>query len=276
MRAWRLRGIAFFVAFFVVSSALPLAWDPLLGRYRLIDATGLGTAWGALVGLLAADLGQYLWHRFMHSNAFLWRWFHQMHHSAERIDVAGAFVFSPLDMVGFTLVGSLSLVLIVGVTAEAAVIVIGISTLLALFQHANLRTPQWLGYIVQRPENHSVHHQRGVHAYNYGSLSLWDILLGTFKNPKEWEGAGGFFDGSSDRVADMLLGRDIAAEHAARTEESTSLAEGNVALATGAAALARGNAPLAGECVASGDASFAPLGAENVPSSQPSPSGHAA
>tara|TARA_B100000965_G_scaffold386184_1_gene388202 strand:+ start:1134 stop:1253 length:120 start_codon:yes stop_codon:yes gene_type:complete len=34
----------------------------------------------------------------------------QMHHSAEVVDSIGAFYFSPLDMIGFTLLGSISLV----------------------------------------------------------------------------------------------------------------------------------------------------------------------
>ena len=41
-----------------------------------------------------------------------------MHHSAERLDTWGAFWFSPLDMVGWTAVFSLSLTL-VGLTPEA-------------------------------------------------------------------------------------------------------------------------------------------------------------
>ena len=46
-----------------------------------------------------------------------------------------------------------------------------------------IRTPRWFGFIIQRPEAHAVHHARGVHAYNYGNVMLWDILLGTFRNP---------------------------------------------------------------------------------------------
>lgn len=42
-----------------------------------------------------------LWHRTMHRVHWLWRSFHQMHHSAERLDSYRAFYFSPLDTVGF-------------------------------------------------------------------------------------------------------------------------------------------------------------------------------
>ena len=31
-----------------------------------------------------------------------------------------------------------------------------------MFQHWNVRTPQWLGYVIQRPESHGLHHELGV------------------------------------------------------------------------------------------------------------------
>jgi sterol desaturase/sphingolipid hydroxylase (fatty acid hydroxylase superfamily) len=215
---WRTRGIASFVINLVVSTALPLFWDGWLGQFRLIDATSLGLVGGSVVAVLAIEFGVYWWHRALHRSPFLWRWFHQVHHSAERIDTAGAFYFSPLDMVGFTFVTSFSLVVMVGVTAEAALVGIVFSTLVAMFGHANLRTPAWLGYFVHRPENHALHHERGVHGFNYGGLAIMDQLFGTWRNPATWEAQAGFFEGSTDRLGDMLLGRDIAAEVEAPVE----------------------------------------------------------
>lgn len=206
---WRLRGVVAFAAYLVIATRLPLYTDAWLGRYQLFDLTRLGTVDGAIVGLLVLELGVYLWHRALHGSDFLWRWLHQVHHSAERVDVAGAFYFSPLDAAGFTLVGSVALVLVVGVSPEATVIASVTATLLSMFQHSNLRTPRWLGWIVQRPENHAVHHQRGLHACNYGDIALWDLVFGTWRNPARWNGVGGFFDGSTDALAPMLLGRDL-------------------------------------------------------------------
>lgn len=220
IRGWRLIGIAGFVLYSAVAILLPLVWDGWLGKYRLIDATGLGPVTGAIVGVLALEVGLYWWHRLLHGSSFMWRWFHQVHHSAERVDIGGAFYFSPLDMAGFTLAASLSLVLVVGVSAEAAVIATTIVSLLAIIGHTNLRTPAWLGYLIQRPENHALHHQRGVHRYNYADLSIIDMLFGTFRNPPTWNEQAGFFDGSATRLADMLRGRDIAAEHEATTTPS--------------------------------------------------------
>jgi sterol desaturase/sphingolipid hydroxylase (fatty acid hydroxylase superfamily) len=81
---------------------------------------------------------------------------------------------------------------------------------MGVFQHANIRTPQWLGYVIQRPESHSVHHQRGVHAWNYADLPLFDLLLGTFRNPPTHAREQGFWDGASRQVPAMLVFRDIA------------------------------------------------------------------
>ena len=52
-----------------------------------------------------------------------------------------------------------------------------VSFLVGLFLHTNVRTPHWIGYILQRPEMHAIHHQRGVHAYNY-CIPLFDMLFG--------------------------------------------------------------------------------------------------
>src|SRR3546814_12439209 len=67
-----------------------------------------------------------------------------------------------------------------------------------------------LGYLVQRPESHSVHHQRGVHAYNYSDLPLFDIVFGTFRNPRDFAHEQGFWQGASARVPQLLAFRDIA------------------------------------------------------------------
>ena len=81
----------------------------------------------------------------------------------------------------------------------------------------NIRTPQWLGYVIQRPEAHGLHHARGIHAYNYGSLGIWDLVFGTFRNPARFDDPTGFWDGASTRMGAMLIGRDIALERPAST-----------------------------------------------------------
>lgn len=209
VRFWRLRGLAFFATYLVLSSLLPFVWDGWLGQHRLIDATGLGTFGGAAVGFVAYQLVAYGWHRLMHRSNLLFRWVHQMHHSAERIDIWSAMIFSPIGMAAWTFVGSFALVLVVGVTPEAALLVALSATLLAFLQHSNLKTPRWLGYFVVRPESHLLHHKRGVHAFNYSDLPVIDMIFGTYQNPHEVEGPAGYYDGASDRILAMTLGRDV-------------------------------------------------------------------
>ncbi len=207
---WRLKGAGFMLLYFALATYAPLFWDGWLGQYRLLAGDQL-PLWAQLVlGFLALEFGIYAWHRTMHNTPFLWRWFHQMHHSAERVDIWGALYFHPFDTLGFTFVGSLMLVLGVGIGAEAAIAINLVATFMGLFQHANIRTPHWLGYLIQRPESHSAHHERGVHARNYGDLPLFDMIFGTFHNPKEFDGEVGFFEGGSRKVGPMLIGKVIA------------------------------------------------------------------
>lgn len=210
VRAWPLRGLASFATYFLVSSYLPLFWDAHLARARLFDLSSLGTFGGAAAGLLVYEFCGYWYHRAMHSSDTLFRSLHQMHHSAERLDSFSAFYFSPLDMAGWTFVTSASLVLVVGLTPEATTIVVLAVNFLGIFQHTNLRTPRWLGYVIQRPESHSLHHGRGIHRYNYADLPVFDLLFGTFRNAPSYASATGFYDGASARVLDMLLLRDVS------------------------------------------------------------------
>lgn len=209
IRFWKLKGLTSFAIFFYLSTYLPLLTDPYLEAYRLFDLTGLGVMGGAIVGILLYELGVYIWHRAMHTSDFLWRTFHQMHHSAERIDTYGAFFFSPLDMAGFTLIGSICFAFLIGIPPQAITIVLLLTTFFSIFQHANVKTPHWVGYLIQRPESHTVHHGRDVHRDNYSDLPVFDMLFGTFYNPKGYEHEAGLFHGASTKVWEMLTFQDV-------------------------------------------------------------------
>jgi sterol desaturase/sphingolipid hydroxylase (fatty acid hydroxylase superfamily) len=210
VRGWIPRALASFAVYFYLSSYLPLIWDGYLAEYQLFDLSGMGTLGGAAIGLLVYEGLLYAWHRAMHEKAVLWRTFHQMHHSAERLDTFGAFYFSPLDMAGFTFIGSLSLSLVVGLSPAAVTAFLFMTTFLGIFQHTNVVTPRWLGYFVQRPESHTIHHGKGLHRYNYSDLPIFDILFGTFRNPGAYEMDTGFYDGASARIGAMLAFRDVS------------------------------------------------------------------
>jgi sterol desaturase/sphingolipid hydroxylase (fatty acid hydroxylase superfamily) len=83
-----------------------------------------------------------------------------------------------------------------------------------LVYHWNVRTPYWLGFIFQRPESHCVHHQEGVHSSNYSDLPIWDMLFGTFRNPRDFDARCGLGDGEH-RLGSMLAGLDVSAPRSA-------------------------------------------------------------
>jgi sterol desaturase/sphingolipid hydroxylase (fatty acid hydroxylase superfamily) len=224
VRWWLAKGI---IAFFFVGAAnaiVPGALLSLLGdRLALLPLASLGTVGGAVVVVLFGDLLGYWVHRLLHtSGGRAWRWTHQLHHSAERMDMAGASWFHPLDIAAQMIFPTVLAAILFGVTPEAAMLAGVASFFFGVSPHANVRTPRWLGYVLQRPEMHAVHHTRGVHAYNYGVLAFSDLLFGTWRNPATFPTeAYGFWDGASGQLGAMLIGRDVGAPPATASAQPT-------------------------------------------------------
>jgi len=186
-----------------------LAWDGWMQRHRPGSADALGPSWGGIVGYLAITLVYYGWHRWRHSSAFLWRWFHQVHHSPQRIEIITSFYKHPFEIVTNGVLSSAIVYIGVGLGPVAAANAVLLSGLAELFYHWNVPTPYWVGFLFQRPESHCIHHQEGLHSYNFGDLPLWDMLFGTFRNPKRWESTCGFGPGGEQRLGEMLRGVDV-------------------------------------------------------------------
>lgn len=211
-RFWRIRGLVVTAAIFFFTGYVAAFWSGLLGAYHLFDLSGLGVLAGAAVGVVVYELFHYVYHRSVHRYDFLWRRVgHQMHHSAESLDAFGAFYQHPIDAAMFTTWASLVFVPLLGLSVEATIVGALFLTFNAMFQHANITTPHWLGYLIQRPEMHNVHHARDLHAYNYADLPVIDLLFGTYRNPRTIEDVPcGFYNGASGRLLAMLIGRDVS------------------------------------------------------------------
>jgi sterol desaturase/sphingolipid hydroxylase (fatty acid hydroxylase superfamily) len=210
-RFWRARALIVTVAIFFWAGEVATFWGGVFGDFHLFDLSGLGPYAGAAVGIVVYEFLHYGYHRAVHAFDPLWRGFgHQMHHSAESLDAFGAHYLHPIDAAMFTTWGSLVFIPLLGLPFEAAIIGAVFLTFNGMFQHANIATPHWLGYLIQRPESHHIHHAQGVHRYNYADLPIIDMLFGTFRNPRTLEeGDCGFYTGASTRIFDMLLGRDV-------------------------------------------------------------------
>lgn len=205
---WRLIGALFFGLALIVGSLVPLllpvAW---LAQHSLLDLRELGL-WAIPPGVLAVTLVGYWLHRAMHRFDWLWLAAHQLHHSPNRVDVAGAYFAHPLEVALKVTSSTLVSTLLLGMSPLAAALVGLFVALTSLFQHSNINTPRWLGYIVQRPESHCLHHEYQVHGRNYSDLPLWDLVFGTFANPQRFTGKVGFQLATPPSVLDLLLMRD--------------------------------------------------------------------
>jgi sterol desaturase/sphingolipid hydroxylase (fatty acid hydroxylase superfamily) len=209
VKRWVWKGLLFFSITGAVNAALPALLAHAVGDRAPLSLSGLGTVLGGVAGFLVADFIGYWIHRAMHRVPFLWRWAHQMHHSAERMDLAGMTYAHPFDtLLVFGLTGLATALLGLSPAAGALAGFLGYAT--AVIQHVNMKTPRWLGYVLMRPTQHGLHHERGLHSFNFGSFALWDILFGTFRNPDQFPEEYGFWDGASAEVGSMLLGRDVA------------------------------------------------------------------
>ena len=215
VRNWWLRAVALNVVQMSMVFLAGYVWNGWMIRHRLWSADRLGVPGGALAGYFAITFIYYWWHRWRHSVGFLWRWCHQLHHSPQRIEVITSFYKHPSELLANGVLSSAIAYLLVGLDVQSATQAVTLTGVAELFYHWNVSTPHWLGYIIQRPESHLVHHQHGLHAYNYADLPLWDICFGTFRNPRMWNERCGFGDDEA-RLPEMMMGVDVTARPRSR------------------------------------------------------------
>ncbi len=168
-----------------------------------------------LAGLAAyfcATFVFYWWHRWRHEVDWLWRHFHQIHHSPRRLEVATSFYKHPLEMLANSILGAVLVYTVLGLSLEAGAVYTLCTALGEFFYHTNCRTPRWVGFVFQRPEMHRIHHEHGRHRDNYGDIVWWDMLFGTWRNPAVWNGRCGFDARREERLPEMLRFRDVHEE----------------------------------------------------------------
>jgi len=162
----------------------------------------------AFSSFLVASFIAYWWHRATHASNILWRWVHQLHHSPSRIESLTAFYVHPFDGLAANILNAFVAFVILGASIEVAAGALLIAAIYNIYVHSDTNSPIWLGYLVQRPEMHRVHHKAGHHSQNYG-LPIWDLMFGTFANPDRIDFKCGFTSKKQFRILDMLLLRDV-------------------------------------------------------------------
>jgi sterol desaturase/sphingolipid hydroxylase (fatty acid hydroxylase superfamily) len=186
-----------------------VSWNKWLQGWSLLRIPKSTPA--ILVGFLGWFIGTfvfYWWHRARHDVNLLWRVCHQIHHSPARIEVLTAFYKHPIEIAANSVIASAIIFSLLGGSVQAGAWFNVFAAVGEYFYHANLRTPPWFGYFIQRPEQHSIHHQLDVHDFNYGDITWWDRLFGTFKETNEFAPQCGFPSGREKNLGRMILFHD--------------------------------------------------------------------
>ena len=185
VKGWWTRVLLINVMQFAIVLIGMSTWDVWFKSHQGYMMEGLPDFVLGFLGYLCITFVFYWWHRVRHDSYLLWVVFHQLHHSASRLETITSFYKHPLEiMVNSLFMGSLSY-LIMGLNFEAVAWTILYSSIGEYIYHMNIKTAHWMGYFFQRPEMHKIHHQEGVHYNNFSDLPLWDMLFGTYENPKE-------------------------------------------------------------------------------------------
>ena len=208
--SWYLRGLLINTMQLGVFLGFDRLWSVYAQNASLLDlGAGLSTLAGALLAYFIFTFVVYWWHRLRHHSDFIWRLFHQLHHSPQRIQTLTAYYIHPLDMIANLLISNTIMFIILGLNAEGAAWYTLITGTAGFLIHANIRIPRAVGYVFQTPEMHRLHHKSGHHAHNYSDIVIWDWLFGTYCNPETPVEHCGFSREQEERLLPMFLGHDV-------------------------------------------------------------------
>ncbi|MFQ5525037.1 MAG: sterol desaturase family protein [Thermoanaerobaculia bacterium] len=191
-----------------------VTWDRWLAGASLFSLRELPAVAQGLIAYFLSTFIYYWWHRLRHESDWFWRVCHQLHHSPRRIEVLTSFYKHPVEITLNSILSAAIVYPLLGCSIEAGAVYTVLTALAEYFYHWNISTPRLLGYVIQRPEAHRVHHQYQHHTQNFADLPVWDIVFGTYNNPRRYEKTCGFDDWREDRFEDMLVFRDVHADGA--------------------------------------------------------------
>lgn len=209
VEGWYWRALAINLVQLIISLMTMRLWQQLLGSHSVLNLS----AWHfpiaeGFVGWFIGTFVFYWWHRIRHQHGF-WLIFHQVHHSPARIEAVTSFYKHPIEIFADAMLSGTILYPILGCSLEGAYWYTLFAASGEYFYHANIKTIRWMRYFIQTPELHSIHHQFGVHNFNYSDLPIWDRLFGTYRDTTEFADRCGFPTGAEQKLGKMLLFGDV-------------------------------------------------------------------
>ncbi len=142
------------------------------------------------------DLYIYWFHRFQHSNKYLWR-IHEAHHSVKHVDWIAGSRSHPLEIIINQSI-EVGAMLLLGIHPDIIFIKMTISVCWGVWIHCNIDVRSgWLQFFINGPEMHRWHHALNypdtkLKGMNFGTkFAFWDWIHGSAYLPKEKPGVYG-------------------------------------------------------------------------------------
>lgn len=215
VRAWWARVILVNLLQLGIVLLAGVSWDRWLAQASLVRLQDhMGVLPQAAAAYLLSTFIYYGWHRVRHESQLFWLLCHQLHHSPRRIELLTAFYKHPVEITLNSALSAAIVYTLLGCSVEAGAYYTLMTAVAEYFYHWNVRTPRWLGYAIQRPESHRIHHQYRHHTDNFADLPVIDMMFGTFQNAGKRPVRCGYDDWREDRFEDILAFRDIHAKGA--------------------------------------------------------------
>jgi sterol desaturase/sphingolipid hydroxylase (fatty acid hydroxylase superfamily) len=179
-----------------------------LGLFNMTNLPPIVEIAGAI---LALDLAWYVTHRSMHAIPALWP-IHTIHHSDLAVDATTGVRQHPGEgLLRYMFLAAFAFSF--GVSPFAFAIYRIWSAAHGMFEHANIRLPQWLDnaitVVFSSPSMHKIHHSRDQRFTdtNYGNIfSIWDRAFGTFTPPRYGHDINYGLDGYDDPAQQTTVG----------------------------------------------------------------------
>ncbi len=141
--------------------------------------------------------------------SWIWRAFHQIHHSPTRIETSTAFYKHPVGIAINSTIASSIVFLLLGGSYEAA----GWYNVFAaggeMFYHSNLRNHiSAAGSFNDLSTTRSITSSTSMIS-NFGDITWWDRLFGTFKDTNTFAPKCGFLNARESQLGAIFLGKDV-------------------------------------------------------------------
>lgn len=177
-------------AIYVSIVITPLLPHPLI-TYSLGDghhvAVGIGLAFAWLA---VRDFFYYWFHRLQHWSKWLWAE-HALHHSDEQMNVTTAVRHHWLEMPLNILFIALPVSLLFSTPLITIPVAYVLTYAIGYMIHINARVSSGkLAWLLASPQNHRIHLSKAPEHWDKNfaqSLPLWDVIFGTYYQPKENE-----------------------------------------------------------------------------------------